>query len=318
MDFKRLVVYFTGFWHELDNSSFTFYNLLKHHFMIKYNILVCETPTYEAADLVIGSVFVQAGTNINPLNKLCIQWSGERDGGEHLYRADFYALSRFEQALNCYYVPYCLDVFTSSQQFAYERERNIALRKKQLKSLKWCCFVVSNPGPSRADRDRLFEGITTHVGHIESAGRYRNNMPNNWTVPGCHSSSTLVEFFAKHSFVLSTENTICPGYITEKIVRALQAGTVPIYWGCESIKQILNPATFIYAPDYKTMQDLCNEINRIKHSEEAYLQMLAQPLFMKNTQIELWDHVNERKLFNELYQKMIDRKLPFVSDQISG
>jgi hypothetical protein len=34
-----------------------------------------------------------------------------------------------------------------------------------------------------------------------------------------------------YNFVIAFENTDHPGYITEKIVDAFKAGTVPLYWG---------------------------------------------------------------------------------------
>ena len=38
-----------------------------------------------------------------------------------------------------------------------------------------------------------------------------------------------------------------PGYVTEKIVNAFLAGSIPIYWGSRAVLEIFNPESFIYA-----------------------------------------------------------------------
>ncbi|MGH7793264.1 MAG: glycosyltransferase family 10 domain-containing protein, partial [Thermodesulfobacteriota bacterium] len=35
----------------------------------------------------------------------------------------------------------------------------------------------------------------------------------------------------EYNFILAFENTDYPGYITEKIIHAFMAGTIPLYWG---------------------------------------------------------------------------------------
>ena len=47
-------------------------------------------------------------------------------------------------------------------------------------------------------------------------------------------------------FVFAIENVLTPGYITEKIYLAFQAGSVPIYYGPSEIKQLFNENSFYY------------------------------------------------------------------------
>jgi hypothetical protein len=41
----------------------------------------------------------------------------------------------------------------------------------------------------------------------------------------------FLELLAKYKFVIAIENAICDDYITEKLWRALQLGSVPLYLG---------------------------------------------------------------------------------------
>ena len=50
-------------------------------------------------------------------------------------------------------------------------------------------------------------------------------------------------------FVFAIENVLTPGYITEKIYLAFQAGSVPIYYGPSEIKQLFNENSFYYLND---------------------------------------------------------------------
>jgi hypothetical protein len=52
------------------------------------------------------------------------------------------------------------------------------------------------------------------------------------------------------------ENTVAPGYITEKIGNAFKAGSVPIYWGTSEINDFFNPASFVNVSDY-TSPEAC-------------------------------------------------------------
>ncbi len=50
------------------------------------------------------------------------------------------------------------------------------------------------------------------------------------------------EILKKYNFVLAFENSNFPGYITEKIIDAFKAGTVPLYWGGGKLLQEIFPS----------------------------------------------------------------------------
>jgi serine/threonine protein kinase len=55
--------------------------------------------------------------------------------------------------------------------------------------------------------------------------------------------------YNESKFTFAIENALAPGYITEKILFAFKANSVPIYYGPPEIKTIFNPNSFYYVND---------------------------------------------------------------------
>jgi hypothetical protein len=54
-----------------------------------------------------------------------------------------------------------------------------------------------------------------------------------------------LQVFREYKFVISFENQLQPGYITEKIAHPLLAHAIPIYLGAPDIADHFNAARFI-------------------------------------------------------------------------
>jgi len=55
-----------------------------------------------------------------------------------------------------------------------------------------------------------------------------------------------VETYKRYKFVITFENRQLNGYLTEKIVNALLAGVVPIYFGAPDVGNYLNTKRFVH------------------------------------------------------------------------
>jgi alpha(1,3/1,4) fucosyltransferase len=64
-------------------------------------------------------------------------------------------------------------------------------------------------------------------------------------------------------FTIAFENSSFPGYTSEKIVDALLAGTIPIYWGNPKIALDVDPGSFVNAADYCSWDELADYVLRI-------------------------------------------------------
>ncbi len=75
-----------------------------------------------------------------------------------------------------------------------------------------------------------------------------------------------------YKFNLCIENVSHPGYVTEKIIEAFVAGTVPVYWGAPDIERIIPADTYINANKFNTNDDLIDYLESI--DEDVWLKKL--------------------------------------------
>ena len=117
----------------------------------------------------------------------------------------------------------------------------------------------------------------------------------------------LIDEYSKFKFVLTMENSFRKGYVTEKIINAFFAGSIPIYWGDhEYAKQLFNPKSFICIQDYESFEDCIDYI--INMSEEQINNMLKEPMFKDNITPPEFDITNfsEGSFYGDLKKRVRD------------
>ena len=140
---------------------------------------------------------------------------------------------------------------------------------------KFCNFVVSND--FSAERNAFFEEFSARC-PIDSGGSYRNNIGG--------PVADKLAFQRQYRFSIAYENSRDPGYVTEKIVDAFAAGTVPIYWGDPLIKQEFNPDSFVCADDYPDNAALIDAIEAIDRDEALFLRYCHAPILAPGCRAE--------------------------------
>lgn len=140
---------------------------------------------------------------------------------------------------------------------------------------KFCNFVVSND--FSAERNAFFEEFSARC-PIDSGGSYRNNIGG--------PVADKLAFQRQYRFSIAYENSRDPGYVTEKIVDAFAAGTVPIYWGDPLIKQEFNPDSFVCADDYPDNAALIDAIEAIDRDQELFLRYCHAPILAPGCRAE--------------------------------
>jgi hypothetical protein len=106
---------------------------------------------------------------------------------------------------------------------------------------------------------------------VDSGGKVRNNI-------GAIVADKMA-FLRRYKFSIAFENSQHPGYTTEKILHALTAGSIPIYWGNPRIAEDFNPRAFINCHDYRNMQDVVAAVRAVDEDENLYRAFLAEPYF---------------------------------------
>lgn len=97
--------------------------------------------------------------------------------------------------------------------------------------------------------------------------------------------------FSRYRFALVMENADAPGYISEKILDAWLAGSVPIYFGSRFVFEIFNPKAFVFF-DLAIPQQALNQIQFLEQNPSEYERMLNEPIIANEEALEKyfsWD-----------------------------
>jgi hypothetical protein len=140
-----------------------------------------------------------------------------------------------------------------------------------------CGVVVSNMGKRAQYRTEFFHTLGKHIS-VFSGGRSWNNIGGP-IAPGGNSKH---EFLRKYRFNQCFENKSLPGYTTEKIVEAMWARCIPIYWGEPDIGHEFNPKSFVNLHDFPDEDSCLQHILEIENNNDLYLSILREPYFFDN------------------------------------
>lgn len=73
-----------------------------------------------------------------------------------------------------------------------------------------------------------------------------------------------------YKFVLAIENTMTESYVTEKLFYALDAGTVPIYFGAPNVYDFVPPHSIIDGSKFSSMDELATYVKALANDPVAY------------------------------------------------
>jgi len=135
-------------------------------------------------------------------------------------------------------------------------------------------FVVSNRNCE--ERNNFFKLLSEYK-KVDSAGKLYNNI--NADLEG---EQAKIDFLSSRKFNICFEPESNPGYTTEKILHAFYAGTVPIYWGSETIANDFNPASFINVHDFNSQEEAIEHIIKVDQDDDLYASYINAPKFLNS------------------------------------
>jgi alpha(1,3/1,4) fucosyltransferase len=145
----------------------------------------------------------------------------------------------------------------------------------------FACFLYSEGREDQNGvrlRNEFFRSLSRYR-HINSGGAVMNNLGHQ--VPHAETG----RFVSRHKFVISMENSITAGYVTEKIMHGFLHGSVPIYCGAPDVNLDYNEQAFIhYRGD--NFEEIRSAIDRLDHDDEEYLEFLVRPKLATNRRPE--------------------------------
>jgi len=162
---------------------------------------------------------------------------------------------------------------------------------------RFCSFVVSNHHPRRnRNRADFFHRLSRYK-RIDSAGTFLNNLGGPLPRGGDHK----VQFLRRYKFNIAFENGSIPGYTTEKIVEAMQARCLPIYWGSPRIHEEFNPRSFLNYYDFPSEEALIERIIELDQDDAKYLAVAREPYFHQNQPNEFFDRERMLNFFAGIF-----------------
>lgn len=149
---------------------------------------------------------------------------------------------------------------------------------------KFCAFVARNGNPRRTrKRLEMFYHLSQYR-PVEGGGTVLN------TVGGPIPPGTVakVAFLRAYRFNLCFENRAFPGYSTEKLPEAYQAGCVPLYWGNPLVARDFNPRAFLNLHDFSSDEAFVEKVKELDCDEATRAALLAEPLLPGNQPNEFY------------------------------
>ena len=277
---KVIRIKYTDFYGEFVPEEHWLYKLL----IKKYNVVFSDTPDY-----LFFSCF---GSNY--LNYNCIRIFISNEAVYPNFNLYDYAVTYSDFEVTDRLLPN-MDAFEDLEftklADGKEQAKEVLARKKD-----FCNFVYSN-----GERDpycmELFRQINDYK-KVTSGGRFLNNTG--------HKVEDIFEFQSGFKFSISCENSYYKGYTTEKIVNALRARTIPIYWGNPDVSNIINSKAIINCHEYDSIEDVVKEVVRLDNDDEAYMEKLQQPIFVDDNFREEYLRKREDFIYHILDQKYFE------------
>ena len=91
------------------------------------------------------------------------------------------------------------------------------------------------------------------------------------------------ELLSRYKFTITYENTAYPGYVTEKVIDAIVAGSVPVYMGAPDIVEQLPAEAFIDARAFSSPEAITARMEQMTETEAAAM-MDAGQKFLRSSQ----------------------------------
>lgn len=301
MERKRIKVKLVGFWEGYKPEDNIICRILEKNYDVDYS----DKPDY----VICGPYWDNGYYSWLEYSTVRIFYSFENyipDFNFFDYGISTYPLKLYDRHL-CF--PVCLDAWHNRFELLKYKTRTYdssILNEK----IYFANFIYSHESEDSIRGD-FFKKLCEYK-HVESPGRYLNNMPDGQIVKFVNDSKAL--FQRKCKFSLCFESTVHKGFVTEKITDAFFADTIPIYYGSDTVSEIFNPKAFINCSDYSSFDQVIDRIIELDNDDKQYLEMLSQPILVDN---ELYNRKSSeaerfvRNIFDQPIEKAYRRSSAF-------
>ena len=115
-----------------------------------------------------------------------------------------------------------------------------------------------------------------------------------------------LRYTSRYKFSIAAENKSSPNYVSEKILHALFAGSIPIYWGTQDVTKIINPRAFVNCNEYDSVDAVVERVKEIDQSPQLYQEYINQAPFLPGSSAYDYGSVKLRQRLAPMHEKMRD------------
>jgi GR25 family glycosyltransferase involved in LPS biosynthesis len=184
----------------------------------------------------------------------------------------------------------------------WERRNNFKIKINNKKN-NFCAYMYENTVKYRVDILNLVKKYK----HVDCIGKCCNNLNNSidknsrflYDKNITYNDDAVIKY-SHYKFVLALENKFEPGYVTEKIINPIIAGSIPIYAGHHGAFNFINKKRVIYVYDYPNLDDLINKIKEVDNNDVLYNSIIKEPIFNSNINFDNFEIYLEDELKKSL------------------
>lgn len=249
---------FIGFWPTFDPENNKFTDALR----TKRRVSVLPPGSNDKPDILFYTCMGDNATHFCYADSIKIYFTGENDV------PDF---NECDYAISFYDIDFCGRSLRYPLYNLYETDllqSPPVPTDAEALGRDFCSLLMRNSKNCDPMRLKIIDAVDAYH-PIAYGGPYRNNTGG--------PVAEKIPFIARYKFNLALENSLAPGYVTEKLLEPLAAATVPLYWGCDEAAADFNPDAFVNIRDYDSIDSFIGALSRIDHDPEAYLAILRAP-----------------------------------------
>ena len=279
---KLIVSFINGSQYYSDLFSEIF-NKIFSNCTIEYNT---SNPKFES-DILIDSCYGEEEPTMVHYNCYKIYMKGK---SKKIYNVQYYDL--VIDSVNKTLIESTKIIYMPNYAYSmYERKIHTSkdlLNTKLQNKTEFCGYLYNTCDENR----ELFFNILNKYKPITVLGKCKKKIINGkcanvttdrWTYNDDNTYNDLaIEKYSKCKFAIIFERKNEEGYITEKIINAMLAKSIPIYYGTNKIKDHFNPDSFVYVNDFNTFEDCIEYIKKIDNDDDLYTKYIDSPYFVGN------------------------------------
>lgn len=223
------------------------------------------------------------GENRRPYNYVC----HHAISFDHLDGPQFYRLPL-----------YALENWVNQKKLRWKDIRDFKRTMRAKDKEGFCSFVVRNGGC--AERNDIFNRLNDYK-TVDAGGPLFNNVGGPIDQDGFNSHVTKTNFIKNRKFHIAYENSMWPGYVTEKILHGFLGESIPIYWGSPVVDTDFNPRAFINRHTFNNTQDMIDFIKIVDTDDKLYDDIMSEPIlhrynkFLDFRKFRIWFRENVYK-----------------------